>query len=497
MIAKSLQWEEYTHLMLDIPTSWPCSNFSLVRCGLVRNILARNNVLILQRALQKQQRESDSAESELATVSQCTSSPGACFRRPRYRVHRVGRVCAARRKKGTCGFVRRREEKRCASCVRCIGSVTVLSDEVQFTTQPLFFDSFRLRLCYTSVPRFPPSQPCSRGYIRRIEYLRLVALLLSLMSQAASVAELSVVSNALEAPLPVFKPCQDSDITLRSMNGEEFLSSKTKLAAASDVFKDMFDTVQTQEESEQTAADTVESAHTLALLLSIIHSPPQMIAPPVTRPKFKVGAPDAYSTPAPPPDIIPFTHLREILYPIADKYQLSPEITEALHSHLAAHSPTLPLETYALASFLNLSEIANNATQYLLTPLLSTLPIERTRIIPSAEAYHVLLQLQTHRVEQLRTVLREEEVFPHGYLFCKAHGETTRRLWDARKNIVLQNINGDTDVPEATSSVKDAVGHCKDCKRGVNSCVEMVRVSHFSLSSSRLFGAQSNLHRST
>ncbi|KAF9514437.1 hypothetical protein BS47DRAFT_1295030 [Hydnum rufescens UP504] len=223
--------------------------------------------------------------------------------------------------------------------------------------------------------------------------------------------------------------------------------------------------------------DMAESSHTLTILLSTIHNPPRNLPPPRSRPLFKVGAPESYEIPfSPIPDLIPFPLLRELLYPLADKFQFSASLTSALHSHLAAHAPTMSLETYALASFLALTSIANDASQYLLEPKLSTMPLERIRLIPTADAYHCLLQLQTYRVEQLRSILLVEEPFPHGYLFCRAHGTATRKLWDARRNMVLHSLDGNTDVAEAMKSVKTAVADCPDCKRGCNSSIELLRV---------------------
>ena len=302
----------------------------------------------------------------------------------------------------------------------------------------------------------------------------------------SSTPNADVRQTDLETPEPVFVSCSDPDVTLRSLEGIKFLSSKSILSAGSDVFADMLGALPQESNS---IVEMAESTHSLTTLLSALHNPPRILPPPRSRPLFTVGAPESYEiplSPGPIPDLLPFPRLRELLYPLADKFQFSASITSALHSHLAAHAPTLPLETYALASFLSLASIANDASQYLLDFKLSSMPIERVRLIPNAEAYHRLLQLQTHRVEKLRSILLEEEPFPHGYLFCKAHGTSTRKLWDARRNVVLHSLDGNTDVAEAMKSVKTAMASCPECARGCNSSIELLRVSSIVLPSSSL-----------
>ncbi|KAF8334246.1 uncharacterized protein EI90DRAFT_3051564 [Cantharellus anzutake] len=276
----------------------------------------------------------------------------------------------------------------------------------------------------------------------------------------------------LQTPPHASKLSEDVDITLRSLDGSLFRCSRARLIEGSNVFKDMFESLPEEKES---IIDMAEPTETLGTLVRIIYEPPEELPPPVARPKFKPGEPDVLPPEEPSPSLIPLDEIRNYLYHLANKYQLTDAFIKPLHSHLLAHARTSPLHVYSLASFLGLEDISSNASQFLLTPPVLTYSVEKARIITTVEAFHNLLRLQTFRENALRQILREEQVFPHDYLICRHHGTATRVLWDYRRQNVLDRLDAGTDVAEEMKSCLEAVANCPDCKRGVNSVVEMVR----------------------
>lgn len=274
-------------------------------------------------------------------------------------------------------------------------------------------------------------------------------------------------------PPAVIEMTSNADITLRSLDGTEFRCSRARLMEGSDLFKLMFESLI---EEKNPVIDMAEPTETLKVLSNITHDPPKILSPPVARPKFKPGEPDILPPEESPPSLIPFDEVRDILYQLADKYQFTEMLIKPLHSHLLRHARTSPLKVYSLATYLDLSEISSNASQFLLTPHVSTYSLEKVRILTTSEAFYHLLRLQTHRETALRQILREEQVFPHGYLICRSHGPATRTVWEHRRQTVLDNLHAGTDVAEGMKPCLETVANCPDCKRGVNSAVEMVRV---------------------
>ena len=276
----------------------------------------------------------------------------------------------------------------------------------------------------------------------------------------------------------IIRMTSDANITLRSLDGTEFRCSRTRLTEGSDLFKHMLESLA---EEKYPVIDMAEPTETLRALSDIIHDPPKMLAPPAARPKFKPGAPDILPPEEPPSSLIAFNELRDLLYQLADKYQFTEMLIKPLHSHLLRHARTSPLEVYSLASLLELDDITSSASQFLLTPHVSTYSVEKARILTTSEAFYHLLQLQTYREVALRQILREEQVFPHDYLICRSHGVATRTVWEHRRQTVLDNLHAGMDVAEEMKPCLEAVANCPACKRGVDIAVEMIRVRRLSI----------------
>lgn len=186
-----------------------------------------------------------------------------------------------------------------------------------------------------------------------------------------------------------------------------------------------------------------EPASTLRLLLRLLHFPPP--PPPLSpsaREMRQMGKPASLFQGA----LIPFPLLPDMLR-LADKYELSEPLRRALHSHLFANASIHPLEVYAFATRNNIDDVAAEASAYLLHPPLSTYTKDCIALIPSASAYHDLVRLHSHRIQQLKTILLREDIFPFGYGVCVAHRESTTRAWnDSRMLLASQLEAGRTSI---------------------------------------------------
>lgn len=318
-----------------------------------------------------------------------------------------------------------------------------------------------------------------------------------------------------------FSPCVDPDCVLVSLDGSEFLSKKELLGSIFEVFADMLDAGGASKgESNDTSSSSerielVETSHVISLLLTIAHSKPPVL-PELARRKFQEGKPEAdiraahtYEGKPPPEGLLPFENVRELIHPLGQKYQLASEVLDALRSHLGYHIPAYPLQVYTLASELAegglvlsyspndaaltkltpseekkyWSALASDASQYLLTPTLTTLPLTTALKFPTAESYAALLYFQIYRIDALRALLRDTDksiVFPYDYGICKDHVTITRKLWDRRLKTLEDELDAGTDVAEEMGKTcEPPVRHCATCSRGVKAAVEMLRVRVF------------------
>jgi hypothetical protein len=152
------------------------------------------------------------------------------------------------------------------------------------------------------------------------------------------------------------------------------------------------------------AVDLHEPADVLAILLRILHDPPQ--------PPEEVPSEDAYIKRYNEATVIPLPLLEQVLLQLVDKYLLDETIVKALQQHLLAHAPTNGLRVYAFGVANEMAEVANIASQYVLPMAQYTL--KEAKCVPTVAAYHNIVRLQDFRVQALRDLLLKEDIFPHG-----------------------------------------------------------------------------------
>ncbi|EJD04323.1 uncharacterized protein FOMMEDRAFT_83934 [Fomitiporia mediterranea MF3/22] len=203
----------------------------------------------------------------------------------------------------------------------------------------------------------------------------------------------------------------------------------------------MFSCCDSEEEGNEKAEcmDIYESAKDIEILVRLLHDPPQTL--PETKPlKRSAMEPNIHYKPAPTQTAIPHPLLPR-LFALADKYLFNPPITKVLHSHLSAQTPTAPLLVYGLATGHSLREIADKASTFLASTPLSSFTSKEIKIIPTAEALHNLLLLQTHRQLKFKELLMKEELFPHGYGVCDAHKVHVESLWETTRQAILPDVH--------------------------------------------------------
>jgi hypothetical protein len=183
-----------------------------------------------------------------------------------------------------------------------------------------------------------------------------------------------------------------------------------------------------------------EGADAVVILLRLLHDPPQPYVSVVEEGGRALTPPPAS------PEVnqaIPFPVLR-VAFDLSDKYMLSTELSNALHSHLSAHITTEPLQVYGFACALGLEKLAALASKYLLHPPLWTYSAEEIRVIPTVVALHRLVRLHAVREQKLKEILMEEPLFPHGYGMCSAHGALAKIRWEERKRALQPQVRAGT-----------------------------------------------------
>ncbi|TCD70072.1 hypothetical protein EIP91_005054 [Steccherinum ochraceum] len=274
----------------------------------------------------------------------------------------------------------------------------------------------------------------------------------------------------------------DADFVVRSIqDGQAFHVKRERLEQGSNVFRaylkipyrgDMFAccesgyVLDTLDEDGHTL-DMDESAEKLGMLFQLLHHLPEPYEE--TRAgftKLQIELPTEIAIPFP---------LLPTLYALADKYALSDTILQVLHTHLGAYASTYPLRVYGYATTLGVDDVAACASSFLLAPPLSSYTAADVKVVPSAPAYHRLVQLHDYRIKKLGELVMGEEIFPHGYGKCPRHGAKTQEVWEARKKVVGGKIQAATDVAAEMADIGKEFAGCDTCAKAANAAISMLR----------------------
>lgn len=296
----------------------------------------------------------------------------------------------------------------------------------------------------------------------------------------------------------VFSKDGPADFRVRSSEPvTTFFVQRSALFAASDAFQAMFDVCDAPEStwedigragkdepqiSEEMAMDMPEPPDVLEMLFKLIHGPPSPL-PSIEdllhrQYSVKAGEKEPELSKISSLSAVPIPLLRP-LYRVADKYLLREELIRTLDSHLAAHVATQPLQVYAIATYLDLKDLAAYASSHLLSPSLDTYSPAQLSVLPSIESLHLLYILQAHRQTKLREVLSGESIFPHGYGRCdsRGHADKIEEAWRARKRYLLSmgRVTAGTDVALEMSTVTQGL-ECSTCLKACTAAIQLLEV---------------------
>ncbi|KAG9126414.1 hypothetical protein FRC07_003518 [Ceratobasidium sp. 392] len=256
-----------------------------------------------------------------------------------------------------------------------------------------------------------------------------------------------------------------------------------RLAFGSHVFRSMIEIGSLTLAQQTNAPDSanlpiveVDERHELlVLLVNLLEAPPEL-PPPIANNQNPSSAVPLDSDP--PGRTLPWP-LVVTLLDIADKYDLSEGILSGLRAHVRSHASSHPLQVYALSSRLELREIASLASSFLLYPPMHEHSLSEIKALPSAISYHLLLVLQTYRLEKLRNIVATEPIFPHEYGACSKHGTSPAKLtWETRRTSVLDSLHAGlsvADMMQCDDEVRQELKGCSDCCLGWERAVEMIR----------------------
>ncbi|KDN42146.1 hypothetical protein RSAG8_07004, partial [Rhizoctonia solani AG-8 WAC10335] len=228
-------------------------------------------------------------------------------------------------------------------------------------------------------------------------------------------------------------------------------------------------------ENQLPTVEVDERYEILVLLVNLLESPPQL--PPATVTSY-IPASAVPSTGDPPGTVLPWPLVTTLL-DAADKYDFTNDILVLLHAHLQSHASSHPLPVYALTSRLGLSSIASHASSFLLHPPMHQYSVSEIKILPSATSYHLLLILQTRRLESLKKTLGNEMLFPHDYGACSKHGTASAKsVWEARKEVALNHVDASSSIADMMAydeETKQQLKNCDECCLAWERAVEMMR----------------------
>lgn len=171
-------------------------------------------------------------------------------------------------------------------------------------------------------------------------------------------------------------------------------------------------------------------------------------------------------------DVIPFPILQLVLE-LAEKYILKPPILHSLYDHMRAHTRAYPLQVYAYGLSNGLPGMAENASQYLWDPPLSKYTDEDISILPGVRAYHQLVRLHGLRIEGIKRLLVEAELFPHGYGICIRHERDSLLAWEEAGLRIAGRIEAATDAAGEMQPPAEVIG-CQTCSKAWNAAVALL-----------------------
>ncbi|KAL5495610.1 hypothetical protein ACEPAI_1073 [Sanghuangporus weigelae] len=261
-----------------------------------------------------------------------------------------------------------------------------------------------------------------------------------------------------------------TDFTIRCLPEDVIVPvQKLKFVEGSEIFADMFACCDAGgEEKNPRSVDLCESVNDMALLVRLIQDPPQTLSEAAIREGSSEQSLEH------PTAMIPYLLLPR-LFALAEKYALKLPVMQILRTHLLVQACIAPLLVYGLATQYSLPEIADEASKFLAFTPLETYSLEDIKIIPSAEAYHKLLQLQSYRKRRIKELLMNEDLFPYGYGACSAHKDYAELMWDRRRRNILPNVHSGSDVARIMSRRLDAkIRTCNVCKKAWIAAREML-----------------------
>ncbi|KAL5534585.1 hypothetical protein ACEPAG_1048 [Sanghuangporus baumii] len=261
-----------------------------------------------------------------------------------------------------------------------------------------------------------------------------------------------------------------TDFTIRCLPEDVTVPvHKLKFVEGSEIFADMFACCDASGEGRNLwSVDLYESVNDMTLLVRLIQDAPQTLSGATVREESSEQSLEH------PSAVIPYLLLPR-LFALAEKYALKLPVMQILRTHLLAQASIAPLLVYGLATQYSLPEIADDASKFLALTPLERYSLEDIKIVPSAEAYHKLLQLQSYRKRRIKELLMNEDLFPHGYGACSAHKDFAELMWDKRRRNILPNVHSGSDVARIMSRRLDAkIRTCNVCKKAWIAATDML-----------------------
>jgi hypothetical protein len=140
---------------------------------------------------------------------------------------------------------------------------------------------------------------------------------------------------------------------------------------------------------------------------------------------------------------------------------------------------------YALATRLEVNDVAAFASTQLHSPPLESYSPEALDILPNIKSLQLLYILHAHRKERFHEILSDEPLFPHGYGKCtvKHHAQKAEEAWRTQKRYLLSmgRIHAGTNLAAEMVAVLRELGSCETCLKAYNAAIGMLEVCSMKL----------------